>query len=410
MLTAIPAYLAISDGGFAGAACREMSMRSGRGDREGALSLFQSTWFLLIFVSLVVGSLALLTLNFAPLHAWLGFNAMTPGMARVVMLLLVLHVLLVFQSDLLYGGYWCEGHYGMGMTLLATAQLIEFCGMALAVALGGGPAEAAAGYLGGRIAGLLLMRIGLKRATPWLRYGWRLAKANEVRVIASPAFASLAFPLGNAFNMQGTRLIVGLVLGPSAVVVFSTLRTLSRFAIQPSGIINRLVEPEMASAHGGGSQDIFRRLFIRSCQTSIWLTAISCFALCIAGTWVLGLWTHGKVAMDWPLYVLLLISAAVNAIWYTALMAAYSTNRHIQVALIYFMTFGALAFLLSFLLTAMMELPGAGVAVLMSELLIAPYVLAKTINMAGETWSSWLSHVVRPPYFLMQCVKNIIVA
>ena len=59
MLAAIPAYLAIADGGFAGVASREMSMRSGAGDRRGALALFQSTWLLLLLVSLGFGLLAM---------------------------------------------------------------------------------------------------------------------------------------------------------------------------------------------------------------------------------------------------------------------------------------------------------------------------------------------------------------
>ena len=34
MVAAIPAYLSVCDGGFAGAACREMSIRCGSGDRN----------------------------------------------------------------------------------------------------------------------------------------------------------------------------------------------------------------------------------------------------------------------------------------------------------------------------------------------------------------------------------------
>ena len=76
MLSAIPVYLTISDGGFAGAACREMTMRSGAGDRTGTLAVFQSTWVLLIVVSMVMGLLAFGFVEVAPLEKWLGFSAM----------------------------------------------------------------------------------------------------------------------------------------------------------------------------------------------------------------------------------------------------------------------------------------------------------------------------------------------
>jgi O-antigen/teichoic acid export membrane protein len=407
MLAAIPACLTICDGGFAGAASREMSMRSGAGNRTGALALFQSTWLLLLLVSLGFGLLALVAVQVAPLHALLGFKVMNPATVKLVTVLLVAYVLVGFQTGLVYGGYWCEGRYALGMALGTTMQLMEFGGLALAVALGGGPMEAAFGYLGGRVGGLFLFRLGLYRATPWLRFGWRVATLTEIKRLTAPAFASLAFPLGNALNLQGMRLIVGLVLGPPAVVVFSTLRTLTRLAMQPSSIINRLIEPEMSSAYGGNRHDVFRRLFNHSCQVALWVTAASCLALGIAGEKVLGIWTHGKIAMDWSLYSLLLLGTAANSVWYTALMAAYATNRYVRVALVYSAVYGGVAFGLAYVFTRILGLAGIGLALLLSELVVSPYVLHKTFRFAGESLASWLGQVARPPWFLIQRIRNV---
>ena len=407
MLAAIPAYMAIADGGFAGVASREMSMRSGAGDRCGALALFQSTWLLLLLVSLGFGLLAIVAVQAAPLSEWLGFKLMDPVSVKLVALLLVAYVLVGIQAGLVNGGFWCEGRYALGMTLSATMYLMEFGGLALSVALGGGPIEAAFGYLGGRVGGLFLMRLGLYRATPWLRFGWRVATLGEVRRLAVPAFASLAFPLGNAFNIQGMRVLVGLLLGPPAVVVFSTLRTLTRLAMQPSSVIKSLMEPEMASAYGGNHHDVFRSLFNRSCQVALWTCATSCVVLSVFGERVLGIWTHGKVAMDWPLYTLLLLSAAINAIWYTALMAAYATNRHVRVALVYSAVYGGGAFVLAYIFVKFSGLAGVGLALLLSEIAMAPYVLMKTFQLTGESWTSWSSQVARPPWFLFRKMRDI---
>ena len=43
-----------------------------------------------------------------------------------------------------------------------------------------------------------------------------------------------ALQVGNALNLQGMLLVVGHVLGPVAVVIFSTARTVSRVAVQRS--------------------------------------------------------------------------------------------------------------------------------------------------------------------------------
>ena len=406
MLAAIPACLAICDGGFTGAAGREMGMRSGAGDRRGAMALFQSTWLLLLLVSLVFGFLSLVAVQVAPLHEWLGFKVMNQATVKLVSLLLVAHVLVGFQEGLLYGGYYCERRYAMGMGLSATMQLMEFGGLTLAVALGGGPVEGALGYLGGRIVGLFLMRFGLFRVTPWLRYGWRVAMLREVRRLAPSAFASLAFPLGNALNIQGMRLLVGLLLGPAAVAIFSTIRTLTRISMQPASVINRLIEPELASAYGGNHRDVFRNLFNRSCQVALWMSAASCIALGVVGERVLSIWTQAKVIMDLPLFAFLLLSAAVNAFWNTSLMASYATNRYARVALTYSAIYGGVAFGLAYVFIKILGITGGGLAAFLTEVAIFPYVLRNTFIITGDSWTSWWNNVARPPWFIFRKLRG----
>ena len=249
MVTAIPSYLAMGDGGFAGSASREMAIRVGGGDRDGALVVFRSVWLLLLALSVVLALIAGAAIWTLPVGQLLGIRSIDGTALSFVLLLLVVYVLVGFQAGLTNGGFWCEGQYGTGMLLSAIAQLLEFSGFAAAVILGGGPILAATGLLAGRVTGLLIMRFGLYKATPWLRYGWRGASRREILRLATPSLASLAFPLGNAFNIQGMRLAVGLAMGPTAVVVFSSIRTLSRLATQATTMISRLVEPEIPHLH-----------------------------------------------------------------------------------------------------------------------------------------------------------------
>ena len=54
LISTVPSYFALSDLGFANAAGTEMTMRVARGDREGALKVFQLAWLLVTGVSLIV--------------------------------------------------------------------------------------------------------------------------------------------------------------------------------------------------------------------------------------------------------------------------------------------------------------------------------------------------------------------
>jgi O-antigen/teichoic acid export membrane protein len=402
MLSSIAAYLSMSDGGFASAAGREIAMRGGARDQEGVLTIFQSTWALLLLISVCLFLAAIPIVNVLPLTIWMHLEEIDPASANSIVILLVAHVVLGMQGGLIYGGFWYSGRYPLGMMLATLTQLLEFVGLAVAVASGGGPVEAAIGSLGGRLIGIVLMWQGLHRSTPWLCFGFQNASAREIKRLASPAIASLAFPLGNALNLQGLWLVVGIVLGPIAVTAFSVMRTMTRLAAQPTSLINRVIEPEMGTAFGNGDTLLVSRLFSRSCQITAWVSLGLCLVLVSTAHWLLPLWTAGKVEMDWPLFIFLLIAGAINAIWYTALMVPYATNRHGRIAVLYSTVYGGGAFLFAYIAGKAFGFTGIGAAVLLVELIMGVYVFLSALRLSGLNWLEWLRILSRPPWFLFR--------
>ena len=400
MLAAIPAYLAISDGGFSGAASREMSMKVGAGDQPGALTIFQSTWTLLCVISAVVLGAVMLSARALPLTSWFGFRVIGPHELVYVLFLLLMYVFVGFQSDLLYGGFWCSGRYSLGIAVTSTTRLMEFVALVIAVILGGGPVQAAGAYVVGRILGTAMTRSALKRATPWLHYGFGRISLQEIRRLSRPAFASMAFPLGNALNIQAMRLVVGIVLGPLAVAIFSPLRTLSNLTTRPGAVINGVIEPELAVAFGRGDRTVFSRLFLRGCQAAIWLSASAALTLSVVVGWLWPLWTGGRVEMQWPVFVTLLASGILNSLWYTALMVPYATNRHGRISVVYTGIYGGTAIVVAYLAALTWGLLGVGAALLLAELLMTAYVLPAALAMDQQKWGAWWTTAVRPPTFI----------
>lgn len=398
MLSAIPVYLSISDGGFTGAACREMTMRSGAGNQNGTLVVFQSTWVLLIVISVITGLLSFGIVQVAPLVNWLGFSSIATFELKITLLLLVVYVLVGFQGGLLNGGFWVAGRYSIGMYLIAITQLLEFVGIAIAVASGGGPVQAACGYLCGRLLGTGFMCFGQWRVCPWLQHGISYASFVELRRLAAPAFASLAFPLGNALNIQGMRLVVGLVLGPTAVALFVPLRTLSRLVMQPAAVINRLIEPELALAYGAGDDSLFQRLFTRSCQLALWGCLGACFLVGPGAIWIFPAWTGGEVTMHWPTYLVLLGGVLINSIWYTALMVPYAINRYGIIAISYFLVYGGGAIGLGFLGAALLGLSGVAFILLLVEASMTVIVLCDSFRITGVSMAQWSETILYPPF------------
>ncbi len=241
------------------------------------------------------------------------------------------------------------------------------------------------------------MWFGQRNASPWLHHGFKKASLGELKRLTVPAFASLAFPLGNALNIQGMRLIVGLTLGPSAVAVFTPLRTLSNIVIQPVAVIYRMVEPELAIAFGAKDFSLFRRLFGKSSQLSLWACIGACLIAGIGAQWIFPAWTSGKVAMHWPTYFILLFGVMFRCIWGSAIVAPYATNRHIRIAIFYIPVYGALAVCLGYFATKALGISGAALALLLAEVVMAFLVVRVSLKIARMSGVRWVSGVLYPP-------------
>lgn len=400
MLFTLPAYLSIGDGGFSTAACREMTMRSGADDTEGTLAVFQSTWVFLLLISSILVLIVIVFVNTIPLADWLGLKTISQSEVKIVLLILIVYVLMGFQGGLINGIFWVSGNYPFGMILTATIQLLEFGGLVLAVVLGGGPIQAALGYTIGRLLGIIIQLIFSRKVTPWLTYGFSHASFKEMRNLALPAFASLAFPLGNALNTEGMRLLVGLVISPMSVAIFVPLRTLSRLATQPRIVINQIIQPELALTYGTNDNKLLCRLFLQSCQLAFWTCLVAGVFLILGGKFVLPIWTLGKITMHWPLFILLVSAVALNGLWYTALMVAYSTNRHGHTAMVYILVYGGLAFVLGFIGANVMQLTGVGIALVITEGLMAVYVIGEACRLSDVQFNIWIKTVTHPPLAL----------
>jgi len=70
ILSAIPAYLSLSDIGFSTAATNEMTMKVAQGDRAIALEVFQSIWLLISGISFITAFTLTFTAYLMPIKSF----------------------------------------------------------------------------------------------------------------------------------------------------------------------------------------------------------------------------------------------------------------------------------------------------------------------------------------------------
>src|SRR6202045_5026786 len=77
IINSIPAYLSFSNVGFGSVAGNEMTMLVARDDREGALRVFQSCWWLIAIICTVVIAVLSGTLYFVPAAQFLKIHSIS---------------------------------------------------------------------------------------------------------------------------------------------------------------------------------------------------------------------------------------------------------------------------------------------------------------------------------------------
>src|SRR5262249_6471783 len=126
IVTALPTYLNFSSAGFGNAAGNEMTMMAARGDRDGALRVFQSCWWLITAVCAACMLLFGVALYFFPVSEFLKLHEMGPTDTKWIIFYLGCSVLLGQLETLLQSAYRCVGRYPYGSFIGSVSALAAF--------------------------------------------------------------------------------------------------------------------------------------------------------------------------------------------------------------------------------------------------------------------------------------------
>jgi O-antigen/teichoic acid export membrane protein len=399
IVNSIPAYLSFSNVGFGSVAGNEMTMLVARDDRAAALRIFQSCWWLIALICTATIVLLSGTLYYLPASRLLRLTTLGESDTKWIIFYLGVSVLLGQLEQLLQSAYRAVGRYPYGTFLKNMFSLFAFGCMIGAVALGAGARTTALVFASVNVAITIFFCILVRRDIPWIEYGWQHASFAEIRKLARPAFAYMAFPLGNALSLQGSLLAVGYALGPTEVVIFSTARTVSRVALQMVQMVNTTFEPEMSIAFGAGNYELTRTLLRRACQLALLVALVLVLVMLSFGPWFLVHWTGGHVPPSRPLLSILLAVVVLYALWSTSGTLMTSTNQHQRLAT-YYILGTSVACVLCYLMSRAYGLYGAASSLLISEIVMNLYVVPACLNIAHDTLPAFLASMLHFPSFL----------
>jgi O-antigen/teichoic acid export membrane protein len=399
IVTAIPTQLSFSTIGFGNVASNEMTMMEAGGDREGALRVFQSCWWLISIVCAILGLLLAPVLYFVPVARLLPIKAISQTDAKWIIFYLGISVLFGQLEQLMGAAYTCVARYAYGSFVKNLISLAAFMATMAPVLLGYGPRTAALVFASANIVGTIVFGFFVRHDMPWIEFGWKHARFAEIRRLAAPAFAFMGFPIGNALNLQGTLIAVGYALGPVDVAIFASARTVSRVALQMVQMVNTTVWPELSLAYGARNFDLLRTLHRRACQSALIIAAVIVLCMLSFGPWFLTHWTGGHVPPSRPLLAILLLVVVVYALWSTSSTLATATNQHQRLAAWYVAGTGVTV-LFTYFLARRFGLYGAAASLILSEAIMNVYVLPASLRIAHDTFPAFLASLLHYPQSL----------
>lgn len=396
ILSAIPAYLSLSDIGFASVAANDMTMRVAKGDKQGALEVYQSIWIFISAVSALVGSVLALMIYSLPLNTLFSISHISLEQTRLLLLVLMLYILVGLQGGVLGAAFRSVGSYAYGTVLNNTIRLTEWLFSMVALVFGGGVLAVAIVTLVVRLLGLIVMWAVLHKHENWLQLGFSHASIQRIRELIKPAVAFMAFPLGLALSLQGMVLVIGMTLGSAAVVIFSAYRTLTRLLVQIITMLNQAIWPEISAAYGAGKLELVKQLYHKGSSVTFWVALFTLTTLGFIGEWIIGLWTHHAFEQNHTLLLLMLATAFLNVLWQTSWVVLMATNKHQRISIM-FIVASAISLVISAVIISVFDINGAALALILAELPLLYLTISSALSLLNENSSEYFRAVIRNP-------------
>jgi O-antigen/teichoic acid export membrane protein len=396
ILSAIPAYLALSDIGFASVAANDMTMRVANEDRQGALEVYQSIWLFITGVSVIVGSLVSIIIYIVPVAAKFSISHISEVQTQQVLIVLMLYVLVGLQGGVLNAAFRAAGRYAYGTAMGNTVRLAEWAVAVVGLLLGGGVLAIAILTLATRFIGMLLLWLVLRQQEPWLCFGTQAATIQQVHNLFRPAVAFMAFPLGLALSLQGMVLIIGLTLGSAAVVIFSAYRTVTRLLVQAITMLNQAVWPEISAAYGAKQMDLVRQLHRKGSSLTFWIALVAVTVLGLTGEWFIGVWTRHAFEQNRILLILMLATTFLNVLWQTSWVVLMATNQHQKITMAFIVS-AAAGLALSTLATPFFGINVVGIILAVFELPLLYLAINSTLLLLNDQWSGYVKSIYSNP-------------
>jgi O-antigen/teichoic acid export membrane protein len=406
VLSALPSWLALSSFSLGSVASSEIALEVARGDELGAKRTFSTTLAALLLVSVVgiaivgvflfliaSGSFGVDLLRF---HAW--SELATIGMLAVA-------VFVSLFAEPFAAKMRAAGRADLGIQLNAALPWIELACSAVALTVSATIVSLAAATLVSRLIFVVYSWRVSQKANAGIYFQWASVRVDRVWPLLRKGVAYQALPLGHALSNQAMIMVVAAALGPVAVAVFGTARTMARLGVQGMELINFAVWPEMTLLLGGRDYARAAAVHRAAAAYTVAAGAITAVGAITVGPWLFKTWTVGELSVTHSLMAMFGAAIMLQSIWHASLIVQLAVNEHEGVAVRY--VIGSLAAVICcWPLSQAFGLYGAAASSMVIDAILIPYCLVKALVITHDTLPQFLAGLVPAARYGLDIVRK----
>lgn len=342
VLIAIPTALTLADFGLLSAtSTRLIGLLENKRQTEATdLSRFTNS-FIMIVTSLILLIVAFLTFSIDVSQPQIPL-----GESRAIVVLYAVYAVLFVYSSSLEAVMRAAGAYSEAWTRLSILRLIDFAVCAVALVWTGSLVVSIVAMLLSRLLGMSNLGLRVRSVAPWASWKFVIPRSQMAKGLLKPTIGSIALPLGNAFVNQGVVLAVNAAFGPVAVVIFTSVRTMVNVLRQLTGAVTNSALPSLTQLLSRNDTVGARRAIKGSAALVSATLLTGGIGLVVLGSWVLELWTHGKVSAPSGLIVAFMLQASIESAWVVLSLWFVAENRHFGYSIVFLLSSVLVVFIL----------------------------------------------------------------
>jgi O-antigen/teichoic acid export membrane protein len=373
-LTIIPSFLALSEFGFGSATANTFLIKYASGDKQGAATVAKTG--VRIMTYLIGASILLSILIVFILYKFDVFEkSLIPSSQAVfAVIILLISKIIGFYQQIFEAHFRAARRASLSInftTLISIANIVG--GLIILVC-------------GGKVIGFAMVSlcISLVLYPIYIILAERvLGLHQEAKGIYDPAlvknlvhkgFGYFLAPIWQAIYYQGCTFVVRIVLGPIAVTIFNTVRTLIRSSSQAFAMLITATYPDFQFELNAGRKDKALKIFLGTLGGNIILALVFIIGIGVFGETLYNIWTHKALTVPTDIWIIFIVSVLFYALWFTFSFIFEALNKPYTYTLASLVC-AVIAVSISWLLCLKMGLVGAAIGNLCFDVLMCIYLL-----------------------------------